>query len=253
MLFKEGLILCLMFGLGTLQAQEVISPGAIDQLDHQAKAMEKQMKITDIQENKNQVAMPSLADLDRAYKQQMASLRKTMFGAPNRFAGKQINQAHPASPSAGAPVAGERIYVLISSSVPTLTLRNLLSDVGRINDARVRVVLRGMVKDDMTQTYRWIRNVAMREPGCHGSGCRMLAPIDLDPNPFRDFSISKVPALVWSSKRADGFGTSPKEFQVIYGDSSLKYNLERFQSARRGTLPSALLRRLEQRDKPDDE
>jgi len=142
----------------------------------------------------------------------------------------------------------ERIYILISSSVPLQTLRNYGLSMERAKDSRVKMVLRGFVEEPGLQpvqaTKKFVHRVLTGQDGrCASSeGCqRLLLPtgIQIDPFIFRRFNVaSHVPAIVYArgvsvvdDKVSEGGmrNMKVKESYVLHGDVSLEYAIELFQ------------------------
>lgn len=125
------------------------------------------------------------------------------------------------------------LYVFVSESVPSITLRNYQKALDGIPTA---FVLRGLIGDDPSKfkpTQEWVQRMLCGDPPYEmGSKC-FLNPVDISPNLFRVFGIESVPALVYvpDPSKLASCGLSPlpdKDFYVWYGDLAPSYVLERF-------------------------
>lgn len=149
-----------------------------------------------------------------------------------------------------------RLYLFVSSSMPLATLRRYAADMVTIAPfAQVSMVLRGFIDGatKMGPTLHFVHRVLRRDAACDRPDCA-VRPLDVqvDPLVFRRYGITRVPALVYvpdfvatglcseGTKRGATGGAA----QVVYGDASLRYLLERLGE----TSPdlAALVRHLEQ-------
>ena len=119
------------------------------------------------------------------------------------------------------------MYLMVSESVPRVTLRNYLA---ALQDVPVAFILRGTVGDEpatFKPTQDWVRELlCAEEDRCN------LGPVDINPNLFRAFAISEVPALVYvpdpSVLQSCGGGQlDENQFYAWYGDLPADYILER--------------------------
>ncbi len=64
--------------------------------------------------------------------------------------------------------ANERIYVFLSSSIPTETLRRYTSAAGALGDRNVRFVMRGFIGGAkyIKPTLRFVRDLLLEDPNC---------------------------------------------------------------------------------------
>ena len=127
----------------------------------------------------------------------------------------------------------ERIYVFISSSVPMATLRQYAYALDKLDDPGVVMVMRGFVggMKSIKPTYKFIQEVLNLD---FENRTGVNATVEIDPLLFRRYGIERVPAVVF----ADGVTVSNREASeglkdnagvrnayVVYGDMSLKYDL----------------------------
>lgn len=141
----------------------------------------------------------------------------------------------------------ERIYVLISSSVPIETLRAYAADIDALGDSNVRMVLRGFVGggQKITPTINFLASIINKDHqacvGIGGAACDSYeATADIDPNIFRRYQPEVVPAIVFvkgvspnmpdASEGLDDIvgPLDDSKVMMIYGDPSLGYALETF-------------------------
>ncbi len=125
------------------------------------------------------------------------------------------------------------LYVFISESVPTVTLRNYQKALEGIPTA---FILRGLIGDDPSKfrpTQDWVQRFLCGDPPYEmGSKC-FLNPVDISPNLFRVFGIEQVPAVVYvpDPEQLATCGLNPlpdKDYYVWYGDLAPSYVLEQF-------------------------
>ncbi|NKE71273.1 TrbC family F-type conjugative pilus assembly protein [Candidatus Manganitrophus noduliformans] len=149
-----------------------------------------------------------------------------------------------AGPSQGPPAESrylqpdERIYLFVSSSVPMTTLRNYASDLSRLADPNISMVMRGMIggMKYVRPTTEFVSKVIVKDANCKVFRDRCDAHqvnFVIDPLLFRKYRITQVPAVVYAPRtgaaepdRSEGLTPTEKEFYVLYGDASLEYLLE---------------------------
>lgn len=128
-------------------------------------------------------------------------------------------------------ISNEKLYVFVSSSVPKETLRAFASDLNILGDSRVVMVMRGMIGglQQIAPTVGFARDILSADPLCSEEPSRECATfnvdIEVDPFPFRDFNIDRVPAVVLVegiNEMNDGGG---KNAYIYYGDAALSYSL----------------------------
>lgn len=98
----------------------------------------------------------------------------------------------------------ERVYIFISSSVPTETLRAYLHDINKVGDPNIIMVMRGFIggMKYLKPTQRFIASLQKVDPLCDGTKekCKMMAGnLIVDPLLFRKYNVSQVPAIVYAS------------------------------------------------------
>lgn len=181
----------------------------------------------------------------------------------NLLPGKAAGGSFYADAPAAAPPAGagllrpdERVWILVSSSVPRETLRNYVRDMDRLGEPNVRMILRGFVggAKRIMPTLDFVRGLILRDPSCAGEDCPGFgAVIQVDPLVFSRFGVREVPAIVYARgvraadpSMSDGApeNASVGEAFLLRGDVSLGYALETFRreagEGRLGTMADRL-------------
>ncbi len=157
--------------------------------------------------------------------------------------------------STGGLGANERIYVFLSSSIPTETLRRYTSAAGALGDRNVRFVMRGFIGGAkyVKPTLRFVKDLLLEDPGCDPvkSTCRTYdTTVIIDPMLFERYHITRVPAFVYATvsnlqdpEKSEGLESniSIRAFHTVYGDVSLDYVLEAFEKETHNAGVSALL------------
>ena len=131
----------------------------------------------------------------------------------------------------------ERIYLFVSSSMPASTLKNYASDLDKLRDPNIVMVMRGFVNGIrfIKPTLEFIDNILLKDPGCDSATSQCAAyqaNISIDPVVFSRFGIQTVPAIVYARGVNDteaGQGTTENiaaDAYLVSGDMSLDYALE---------------------------
>ena len=146
------------------------------------------------------------------------------------YSGKMDNT----SPKNQLLADSERIYVFVSSSLPSEVVRAYVKDASLLGSRQVIFVLRGGIGGlkFMRPTVEWIYNVVKKDD-CFGEKCSVYpVRFQIDPFLFRRFKIEKVPAVVYveNVKPLFGYSEGLPEVEigrafVSYGDVSLFYHL----------------------------
>jgi type-F conjugative transfer system pilin assembly protein TrbC len=131
----------------------------------------------------------------------------------------------------------ERVYIFVSSSMPMAALRRYASDLDRLADPNIVMVLRGFVggMKRFKPTGDFIGQVLRKDEACDPGKqqCEAYqAGIQIDPMLFRKYGIKQVPAVVYVPQvqvadLGDGAGGQADggDYCVVYGDASLGYVL----------------------------
>jgi type-F conjugative transfer system pilin assembly protein TrbC len=149
----------------------------------------------------------------------------------------------------------ERIYVFLSSSIPTETLRRYTSAVGALGDRNVRFVMRGFIGGAryVKPTLRFVKDLLLEDPGCDPlkSKCRTYdTAVIIDPMLFERYHITHVPAFVYATvsnlqdpEKSEGLESNIniRAFHTVHGDVNFEYVLEAFEKETHSAGVSALL------------
>ncbi len=160
--------------------------------------------------------------------------------------------------STGGLGANERIYIFLSSSIPTETLRCYTSAAGALGDHNVRFVMRGFIGGAtyVKPTLRFVKDLLLEDPGCDPlkSTCRTYdTSVIIDPMLFEHYHITRVPAFVYATvsnpldpEKSEGLESNItiRAFHTIHGDVNLEYVLEAFEKETHSAGVSALLAAL---------
>ena len=151
----------------------------------------------------------------------------------------------------------EKVYVIISSSIPKTTLKNYIRSVQNINGEDVVFVLRGFVGGikKVKPTLAFIQSLLKKE-NCNDNNstkCMYRAKIEINPKITRHFNIQEVPAVIF----VRGYNgildkhTTFKEYQsdseeafIALGDSNLIYALEKLNKKAKDKTLNNLIKAL---------
>ena len=135
----------------------------------------------------------------------------------------------------------ERIYLFVSSSMPASTLKNYASDLDKLRDPNIVMVMRGFVNGIrfIKPTLEFIDNILIKDPNCNPATSQSTsqcdayqANISIDPMVFSRYGIETVPAIVYArgvNETETGQGTTENtaaDAYLVSGDMSLDYALE---------------------------
>jgi type-F conjugative transfer system pilin assembly protein TrbC len=147
-------------------------------------------------------------------------------------------------PAQGMLGEDERIYVLVSSSMPLQAIRNYAASITKYGDPRIMMVLRGFVEGvgKIQPTIDLVGRVLQRESACNpltDGECEILpVPFGVDPLLFRRYGIDRVPAVVYVSgikaedaslSEGDTKNAAISEYWTAFGDAKLEYLVEQIQ------------------------
>lgn len=135
----------------------------------------------------------------------------------------------------------ERIYVFVSSSMPMHVVRNYASDIAKLGDHRIQMVMRGFIggMQKIVPTTHFIAESLKKNPGCElaaDNKCEMLS-VDflVDPLLFQRYDINQVPAFVYvknlvmkNTGGSEGFKSNIEtvgSHLKLFGDAKLGYIL----------------------------
>lgn len=137
--------------------------------------------------------------------------------------------------------ASERLYVFVSSSIPLVALRAMATDLARLKDPNVVIVLRGFVGGAklIGPTSTLVAKIITDDPDCLTSGKSdfSMKPINIviDPLLFRRYGIERVPAIAFvrnvivkNTEASEGIeeNADSGDAWIVYGDASIPYSIE---------------------------
>ena len=137
--------------------------------------------------------------------------------------------------------SSERLYVFVSSSIPLVALRAMSTDLARLKDPNVVIVLRGFVGGAklIGPTSMLVAKIIADDPDCLASGradCAMKPiNIEIDPLLFRRYGIERVPAIAFvqnvmvrNTEASEGIAENADsgDAWIVYGDASIPYSIE---------------------------
>jgi type-F conjugative transfer system pilin assembly protein TrbC len=157
--------------------------------------------------------------------------------------------------SMGGLGANERIYVFLSSSIPTETVRRYTSAAGALGDRNVRFVMRGFIGGAryVKPTLRFVKDLLLEDRACDPlkSPCRTYdTTVVIDPMLFERYHITRVPAFVYATasdlkdpEKSEGLESNIniRAFHTVYGDVNFEYVLQAFEKETHSAGVSALL------------
>jgi type-F conjugative transfer system pilin assembly protein TrbC len=178
-------------------------------------------------------------EFQRKLKVQTDRIRRELFNQEAPSPQGSQYYADIARGAGGKLKSDERLWILVSSSVPLSTLRAYAAAIDRTGDENIVMVMRGFI-DGMQYvrpTMQWIQQALIKEPGCKPTPERPCdlyqATIQIDPEIFSRYGIEQVPAFVYAQgvellnpEMSDGM--KEKSHWVLTGDMSLGYALEMF-------------------------
>jgi conjugal transfer pilus assembly protein TrbC len=149
----------------------------------------------------------------------------------------------------------ERIYLFISSSVPTGTLRNYMAGIDAAQDPNIIVVMRGFIggMKYVRPTLEFTHALLKKNTSCNlPEQCELYAVnFEIDPLLFRRYGINRVPAVVYvpdidveDPAGSEGLEDNAKvsDYHLFYGDVSLDYAIERINEKARSSSLEDLAR-----------
>ena len=138
----------------------------------------------------------------------------------------------------------ERVYVLVSSSMPMQVLKNYAAQLDKAGDPNTGMLLRGFVGGAtyLKPTLEFLMQLLSKDDDCDlpiNQNCEIFEDLNfsVDPMIFRRYRVEMVPAIVFvrGVQRVDGHETSEGieedfkigDYFVAYGDMGLDYMLEK--------------------------
>ena len=121
----------------------------------------------------------------------------------------------------------EHIYIFISSSMPTSTIRNYVQDVARLNDPNVVFVMRGFINGmkKIKPTMDFVRNIIQKQPGCTGKCDVYNVSVQINPILYSRYNVDRVPAILYVQgnviQQSGIVDNASYPYWLAYGDASL--------------------------------
>lgn len=113
-------------------------------------------------------------------------------------------------------LTGEKLYILISSSMPRETILSYVYDMDHFPGQEIILVLRGLIDNDMMKTLNYIKALKSTDLNCEEKCTFYHAQVHIDPTKFEKFGIESVPAFVLTDHK-----NNPKI--IIKGDIPIRY------------------------------
>ena len=162
-----------------------------------------------------------------AYKKQILGLRQ--FGnVTSQYTPKSSSKIKGCAASLNEH---ERLYIFISSSMPTATIRRYIQDVDKLQDPNIHIILRGFIGGvkHLKPTIEFFVKCAKKDPLCEGPQCKLCnVGFNVNPLPFRKYRIDRVPAVVYvpyEQKITPENIAKSDEYYKVSGDAKLEYVL----------------------------
>ena len=148
----------------------------------------------------------------------------------------------------------QKIYVVISSSIPKETIQNYFKTIQPVR-TDVIFVTRGFIGDIkyIKPTLKWMKDI-LTKPNCNEEDkkkCMYQVNLEINPKVTRHFNISEVPAVIFV-RNYDGFLSeymplpkeSKEEAYIAYGDANIIYALEKINKKAKDKHLSKLIKEM---------
>jgi type-F conjugative transfer system pilin assembly protein TrbC len=181
--------------------------------------------------------------------------REVFDGVPEEKTEGAAEYYSDAVKEAGGLPSAERLYILVSSSVPLTTLRAYARDLDRLRHPHIAIVFRGFIggMKKIKPTLDYIRTILAKNGICKQGDpecATYAATVQIDPLIFQRYGIEEVPAFVYARNvQVRDAGMSPGiagnasvgEYLILRGDVSLEYALETINREMRSSHVDAVL------------
>jgi len=153
----------------------------------------------------------------------------------------------------------ERIYLFVSSSMPLSTLKNYASDLDKLSDPNIIMVMRGFVGGlrFIKPTLAFIDSILIKDPNCDPKRKKCdayQASINIDPALFSTYGVQTVPAIVYARgvnememEMEEGQGTTSAaalDAFMVTGDVTFDYALEMITRESKSSQTENILKKL---------
>jgi len=148
----------------------------------------------------------------------------------------------------------QKIYVVISSSMPKETIQNYFKTIQPVR-TDVIFVTRGFIGDIkyIKPTLKWMKDI-LTKPNCNEEDkkkCMYQVNLEINPKVTRHFNISEVPAVIFV-RNYDGYLSeymslpkeSKEEAYIAYGDANIIYALEKINKKAKDKHLSKLIKEM---------
>lgn len=151
----------------------------------------------------------------------------------------------------------ERIYLFVSSSMPLSTLKNYASDLDKLNDPNIIMVMRGFVGGlrFIKPTLAFIDSILIKDPNCDPKRKKCdayQASINIDPTLFSTYGVQTVPAIVYArgvnememEKGQGATSGAALDAFMVTGDVTFDYALEMITRESKSSQTENILKKL---------
>jgi len=148
----------------------------------------------------------------------------------------------------------QKIYVVISSSMPKETIQNYFKTIQPVR-TDIIFVTRGFIGDIkyIKPTLKWMKDI-LTKPNCNEEDknkCMYQVNLEINPKVTRQFNISEVPAVIFV-RNYSGFlseymplpNQSKEEAYIAYGDANIIYALEKINKKAKDKHLSKLIKEM---------
>jgi conjugal transfer pilus assembly protein TrbC len=220
--------------------------------------------------DKQQIAVPEIKDNENA--QETASIfnsevyQKQLQDQINKLKNQLYPDLHPSNPNSISRkdndqnaylMADERIYVFVSSSIPMSTLKSYASDLDKLRDPNIIMVMRGFVNGIkyMKPTLEFISGIQTKNINCdpmHEKCEAYHVDVFIDPMLFSQYAIQSVPAIVYAREvQTSNVQTDQNvsqniasEVYTVSGDVSFEYALDVIAKVSKSSQIDNILKKL---------
>ena len=133
----------------------------------------------------------------------------------------------------------EKLYMVISSSMPTQTIKNYFKEVQPVN-TDITFVMRGTIGGihKIKPTLKWLNNIVVIDKNKNSRDKKNRYQINLEINPkvTRRYNIKRVPALIYiqnfnpiieMQEPMPKDDDKKEKVYIAYGDSNIEYSLQK--------------------------
>ncbi|MFH7319290.1 type-F conjugative transfer system pilin assembly protein TrbC [Desulfurivibrio sp. D14AmB] len=226
----------------------------------QAEELAKSLEMPDQQSSHAEKARQAAEELFRQFnapehqariKREEQRLRETIFADVLNEYGQNHGAEATNDFVPGLLADHERVYLLISSSVPESTLKNYMTMIERAQEPNLIMVMRGFIggMEKIRPTIQYLQNLRKKDPSCNPTRAKCdLFQVNIQINPllFRQYGITRAPAVVYAANVPSVEIEQPSGSAfIIEGDAALDYLLERINREAKSETLAGLIRALQ--------